>query len=120
MSSITPEAVQHAKAQVRTCSVEEAAQRLAEEPNPLLIDVREPDEHARGTIPGAALVPRGSLETEIAGLCADLERPILIHCAAGGRAALAALALQERGYANVTAVDGRFDELARLCQEAGS
>ncbi len=109
------EVVARAKASVSTIPCEEAARRVAEEPNLLLLDVREPAEHARGAVQGAVNLPRGLLELRIGELARDADRPILIHCAGGGRAALAAATLREMGYGNVVAVDGAFDEFETCC-----
>ena len=114
------ELVAEAKAQVACCAPPEAAEILRSTPDALLLDVREPEEHARGAIPGAVCVPRGVLEMRIGQLCDDPERPILVHCAAGGRAALAARTLKDMGYRNVRCVDGPFEELARACGAGAS
>ena len=49
-------------------------------------------------------------------LAPDRRQPILLHCAGGGRAALAAKSLAELGYENVTAVIGPFEELKRAVE----
>lgn len=100
-----------AKANIATCSIEDAVARMGESPRPLVLDVREPAEHATGTVAGAELVPRGLLEGKIAELCADPQRPILVYCAAGNRAALATKTLVEMGYPNVTCIEGPVAEL---------
>ena len=78
----------------------------------LLIDVREPDEFAAGHVPGAVNVPRGMLEFRIADLQPDGNAPVLVYCKTSGRAALAAVALQEMGYLNVKSIAGGFDAWA--------
>jgi len=110
--------VAEAKASVPTCTCEEAAKRLAADPSLVLIDLREPAEHAQGQIERAAAVPRGVLEFQIEKLAPDRAQPVLLHCASGGRAALAVKSLAELGYSNVTAVVGAFEELARCAQGA--
>jgi rhodanese-related sulfurtransferase len=107
------ELVAEAKASVPTCSPAEAAKRLAADPQLVLVDLREPTEHAQARIGRAALVPRGLLEFQIEKLAPDRRQPILLHCASGGRAALAGKSLAELGYENVTAVIGPFEELKR-------
>ncbi len=114
------ELVAEAKAAVARCTPAEAAEILRRTPDVLLLDVREPEEHARGSVPGAVLLPRGVLEMRIGQICDDPDRPILVHCAAGGRAALAARTLKEMGYRNVRCVDGPFEELARACGPGAS
>ena len=81
----------------------------------LLIDAREPGEWANGHIPGATLVPRGVLEGKIEELAPDVEQPVVLYCASGGRSALAAESLQRMGYRNVMSVSGGFN----AWQEAG-
>ena len=54
--------LQQVKAQIHEISV---AELQAEPPPELILDVREPDEHAQGVIPGATLLPRGLLEGRI-------------------------------------------------------
>jgi rhodanese-related sulfurtransferase len=111
MPKTAAELVAEAKASVPTCTPAEAAERLAADPDLVLIDVREPAEHAQGKIARAAPVPRGVLEFQIEKLAPDRAQAVLLHCASGGRAALAVKSLAELGYTNVTAVVGAFSEL---------
>jgi rhodanese-related sulfurtransferase len=112
------ELVAEVKASVATCTPAEAAQRLAADPNLVLVDVREPPEQAESRIARAALVPRGVLEYRIEKLAPDRGQPILLHCGGGGRAALAARSLAELGYENATAVIGPFEELKKAVEGA--
>lgn len=77
----------------------------------VLLDVREADEFHAGHIAGAINIPRGLLEFKISAdpeLCArDLN--ILLYCKTGGRAALAACALQAMGYRQVQSLAGGLD-----------
>ena len=52
---------------------------------PALIDVREPDEHAQGMIPGTVHIPRGFLELRIERNVPDRETPVVLYCASGTR-----------------------------------
>jgi rhodanese-related sulfurtransferase len=79
----------------------------------LLVDLREPAELAEsGRIAGSVNVPRGMLEFRADPTSPyhqegfDPERRIILHCATGGRSALAAAALKDMGYANVAHLDG--------------
>jgi rhodanese-related sulfurtransferase len=81
----------------------------------LLVDLREPGELAEaGRIPGSVHVPRGMLEFRADPTSPyhqegfDPERRIILHCATGGRSALAAAALADMGYTNVAHLDGGF------------
>jgi rhodanese-related sulfurtransferase len=44
-----------------------------------LIDVRESDEQARGTIPGAVKLPRGILERDIDQVTTDTNRKLVLY-----------------------------------------
>lgn len=95
-----------AKAQIREIACDDLAGRL--DAVQAIIDVREPEEHAQGIIPGAHLVPRGILESSIAAKCPDPATEMVLYCAVGARSALAAKALQEMGYGNVSSLEGGF------------
>src|SRR5450755_1326644 len=45
-----------------------------------LIDVREPDEHAKGMIAGAVAMPRGILERDIDKITTKKDRKIVLYC----------------------------------------
>ena len=106
-----PELVAKAKASVDTLSAIDAAKRIVNEKETLLLDVREPEGHKAGSIEGAVNIPRGTLEMKISSVASQADHPIIIHCAAGGRAVLAAKALSEMGYKNIVAVTAGFEEL---------
>jgi molybdopterin/thiamine biosynthesis adenylyltransferase/rhodanese-related sulfurtransferase len=80
---------------------------------PALIDVREPDEHAQGMIPGTLHIPRGFLELRIERNVPDRGMPVVIYCASGTRSVLAARSLGELGYTNVSSLAGGFTSWKR-------
>jgi rhodanese-related sulfurtransferase len=63
----------------------EAAATLLREGGATLVDVREPDEHARERIPGARNLPLSRLEE--AELVVQGGKPVLFHCRSGARTA---------------------------------
>lgn len=71
----------------------------------VVIDVREPEEFARGKIPGAYTIPRGVLEMQVDGRL-PRESTVVLYCGAGGRSALAAKSLADMGYENVENLQG--------------
>ena len=73
-----------------------------------LIDVREPDEHAKGTIAGAVTMPRGILERDIDQLTSDKNRKIVLYCAGGLRSVLAAQSLKSMGFKDVISLSGGY------------
>ena len=105
--------VQEAKQHVQNLTVEQVATEIATG-SVTLIDIREPAERQTGTIPGAIHAPRGMLEF-YADSTSPYHRPefgpnqrIILHCASGGRSALAADTLQRMGYTHVAHLDGGF------------
>lgn len=107
------ELVRQARSGVRTLCAEEAAQEIALRGG-LVIDVREGSEVAARPSASATHIPRGVLEVHIGKHCEDPDQPIYVHCAAGGRATLAAEQLQRMGYRSVTAIVGQLDEVLAL------
>jgi sulfur-carrier protein adenylyltransferase/sulfurtransferase len=71
----------------------------------VVIDVREPDEFARGKIPGAYTIPRGVLEMQVDGRL-PREASVVLYCGGGARSALACKSLAEMGYDNVENLQG--------------
>ncbi len=72
-------------ATVKDVTPEEAAKLLKDNPKMMVLDVRTPEEFAKGHIPGAKNVDflAGAVAKEAPKL--DPETPVLVHCAAGGR-----------------------------------
>lgn len=79
----------------------------------LLLDVREPEEHALARIEGARLVPLGELEERIAELADWKTRHVIVHCHHGGRSAAACGLLQQHGFANVENLRGGIELWSR-------
>lgn len=67
---------------LKTISPEDAARMLRED-GALLVDVREPDEHARARIPGARNVPIALIEE--AEIAVHAGKPVIFHCRSGMR-----------------------------------
>jgi sulfur-carrier protein adenylyltransferase/sulfurtransferase len=91
--------------EVTTAEADEARRR----PGTVVLDVREPDEHAQGAIPGSVHIPRGTLETSIENRVVDRDTPIVVLCAGGTRSAFAAKTLGELGYTDVVSMAGGFN-----------
>ncbi len=100
------ELLAEARARVREVTPEQAAELLASGAN--LLDVREGEEVAQGTIPGAVHVPRGHLEFQIEGRVPAKEEPLVVYCAGGVRSAFAAATLEAIGYKDVVSMEGGF------------
>lgn len=101
-----------ARAEIPEIDAASLAERLEDGAPPLIIDVREQSEWDEGFIPTAVHVPRGFLESRIAGV-ASHDTPIVLSCAAGNRSLLAAQTLRDMGYTDVTSLAGGFTEWKR-------
>jgi cysteine synthase/rhodanese-related sulfurtransferase len=73
----------------------------------LIVDVREPGEHAQIRVAGATLIPLGKLaQGSLDGLSEDRSTPILTLCAKGKRSIYGLLLLKAQGYTNVKSIKG--------------
>ena len=108
--------VQEALKVVETITPEDALKKL-EKKQCNLIDIRDALELQReGTIENSFHIPRGLLEflihpesSYIEKEKLDLNKEIVLFCAAGGRSALAAKTLKDMGFENVSHVAGGFN-----------
>ena len=74
----------------------EAQTRLGTNPQPFLLDVRQPEEYQSGHIPGAGLIPLGELAHRIKELPGD--REIICVCQTGSRSRSATQQLKAAGF----------------------
>jgi rhodanese-related sulfurtransferase len=87
-------------------------ERLQENPELLILDVREPQEFEAMHIAGSINVPRGILESAcewdyeetIPELVQAREREVVVVCRSGYRSVLAAHSMQVLGYSNVASL----------------
>ena len=101
--------------EVKTITPEEAM-KLANENKCNLIDIRDEAELKNlGRIENSLHISRGLLEFSIhpdspfvQNNQLDLNKELVLFCAAGGRSALAAKSLSEMGFKNVSHIDGGF------------
>lgn len=75
----------------------------------VLVDIREDDEIAAGSPPGAERIVRGFLELRIEDRVPELDHPVLVMCAGGSRSLFAARDLLDMGYTDVRSVAGGFN-----------
>lgn len=100
------EMVAEAKGETEQTDAEAVHGSLDSGESVIVVDVREPAEWEEGHIPGAKLIPRGLLEYKAADELPEKDERIVVHCAVGGRGALAAKSLKDMGYTNVANMDG--------------
>lgn len=74
----------------------------------VLLDIREPNEHAISRIPGSKLIPLGELPKRLKELNPNDE--IVLHCKSGRRSAQALRILQKAGFKKVWNLQGGISE----------
>ena len=77
------------------------ATRLLNKENPLVLDVREPNELATGRLPNAVHVPLSQLKDRGSELTKHASRPVIVYCERGMRSASAVPALTRLGFTRV-------------------
>lgn len=105
MAKTFEEMVEEARRAADQVSVEEVREAM-KTGDVVILDVREPVEWEEAHITEAKLIPRGLLEYMASKELPDKDARIVIHCATGGRSALAAKTLKEMGYENAANMDG--------------
>jgi len=98
--------VKDAKTRIREEGFRDTKKRLDAGEKFVLVDTREDSEWARGHIPGAIHLSRGTIERDIEKTVPDKGTRIVLYCGGGYRSALAADNLQKMGYRNVISMDG--------------
>jgi rhodanese-related sulfurtransferase len=114
MPTTAKQLIDAANAVVPKISGKEAQEMAAN--GALIVDIRDSAEVAQtGKAAGALHIPRGSLEfkADLTAPSADknfaLDKPVILHCASGGRAALAGKLLKDMGYTKVFNLGGFKD-----------
>lgn len=72
----------------------------------LVVDVREPGEHAESAVPGALLLPLGRILTAEGREELPRDVSLVVHCHRGTRADRAATALRDAGFTDVSVLSG--------------
>lgn len=81
---------------------QEEAKEMMDNQEVLILDVREQDEYDSGHIPGAVLLPVGSITEESAAeVIPEKDATVLVYCRSGNRSKTAAKALVELGYTGI-------------------
>lgn len=89
---------------VPTLSQAEAHERLA---TAVVLDVREPDEYATGHLPGAVLLPLGTIDAKSAARAIPAkDREVFVYCRSGARSRRAVRRLHELGYMQAVNIGG--------------
>ena len=70
-------------------------------PGAVLLDVRTPQEHREGHIPGSQNVPLQTIDN-VRTVAEKKDTPLYVYCHSGGRSRQAVQRLGQMGYSNVT------------------
>lgn len=113
MAMSAAELVQRAKSGIENLTPQQVREEM-QNGNAVLVDIRDLPELANGAIPGSVHASRGMLEFH-ADPSSPYHKPELdpgkrtiLHCASGGRSALAVQTLKTMGYGNIAHLDGGF------------
>lgn len=118
MARTVGQMVAEATAAVPAVKAEDLQRRMREEPNTLVIDVRDSTQAHAGSIPGAINIGYGNLlfaaDNEVPEewrdkRLQDRSRPIITHCVLGLLGAIAAKTLQDMGFTKVNYMEGGFE-----------
>jgi rhodanese-related sulfurtransferase len=108
--------VNDAKSRIREVTVAETQERMRENPQAKLIDVREDNEWEAAHATGAVHLGKGIIERDIETTVPAKDTELILYCGGGFRSALAADVLQTMGYTNVFSLAGGW----RAWKEAGA
>ena len=81
---------------------QEEAKEMMDTQEVIVLDVREQDEFDAGHIPGAVLLPVGTITKDTAAvIIPEPDSVVLVYCRSGNRSKTASKALADLGYTNV-------------------
>jgi len=89
---------------------QEAAKEMMDTQEVVILDVREQHEYDSAHIPGAVLLPVGTItENTAAAVIDNLDTVVLVYCRSGNRSKTASQSLVDLGYTNVYEFGGIND-----------
>ncbi len=89
----------------REVTSNEAAELIQNE-QPIILDVRTPNEYKRGHLHKSVLIPVQELQNRFKELGNDKDREILIYCATGNRSTVASKILIDSGFKHIVNMRG--------------
>jgi rhodanese-related sulfurtransferase len=98
--------VNDSKTRIREVTVADTQERLKQNEDAILIDVREDNEWNTAHAAGAIHLGKGIIERDIETAVPDKTTELILYCGGGYRSALAADVLQQMGYTNVFSMAG--------------
>ena len=81
---------------------QEEAKEMMDTQEVIILDVREQDEYDSGHIPGAVLLPVGTIDEDSAAeAIPEQDSTVLVYCRSGNRSKTASSTLAALGYTNI-------------------
>jgi rhodanese-related sulfurtransferase len=103
--------VAEAKTRVREITIDQARAWLKQNPNIVLLDVREDSEWNAGRAAEAVHLGKGVLERDLEKKIPDMNTEIIMYCGGGYRSVLTCDAAQKMGYRSVHSLMGGYKAL---------
>ena len=98
--------VDEARTRVNEVDLNQTRQRLANNPDAILMDVREDKEWVTSHAAGAVHLGKGILERDIELVVPNKDAEVIMYCGGGFRSVLTAEVAQRMGYTNVHSLIG--------------
>ena len=105
--------VNEAKSRIKEITLEQARERLKQNPKAVFLDVREDHEWQAGRAAEAVHLGKGILERDLERMYPDLNTEIIMYCGGGYRSALTCDAAQKMGYNNVFSLAGGYKAMVK-------
>src|SRR6266446_6980191 len=105
--------VNEARPGVKEITIEEAREKLAKNPQAMLLDVREDHEWNAGHAAEAVHLGKGILERDLEQMVPDSDLEIIMYCGGGYRSVLTAAVATKMGYRNVYSLIGGYKGLVQ-------
>lgn len=105
--------VNEARPYVKEVTIDHARERLAQNPQAVLMDVREDLEWQTNHAAQAVHLGKGILERDLEQRFPDPNREIIMYCGGGYRSVLTAAVAQRMGYRNVCSLIGGYKALLK-------
>jgi len=105
--------VNEVRPKVKEITIDELRERLSQNPNAVLVDVREDAEWASGHATQAIHLGKGVLERDIEKAIPDPNREVIMYCGGGFRSVLTADVAKRMGYRNIASLIGGYKALVQ-------
>ena len=105
--------VNEVRPKVKEITIDELRERLSQNPNAVLVDVREDAEWTNGHATQAIHLGKGVLERDIEKAIPDPNHEVIMYCGGGFRSVLTADVAKRMGYRNVASLIGGYKALVQ-------